>query len=111
MAFEKTERTFYGEETFIENPDKPGEYVVRKTFDRDPIIESCTQIRNEVDQRHRPLRLAMRIPPTVFWQWMKDGTLRDDDYTTVDGGGIAIKPEKLAHCMREYSKLSCMDKL
>jgi hypothetical protein len=111
MAFQQTRKTFYGTETFHEDPDSLGDYVIQKTFDREPVIESCTQIRNEVDQRARPLRLAMRIPPTLFWQWLKDGTLRDDDYTTVNGGGIAIKPEKLAQCMREYSKLACMDKL
>jgi hypothetical protein len=111
MAFKKTRATYYGTETFHEDPDRPGDYVIQKTFDREPIIESCTQIRNEVDQRSNPLRLAMRIPPTLFWQWLKDGTLRDSDYTTVGDGGIAIKPEKLAQCMREYNKLACMDKL
>jgi hypothetical protein len=111
MAFQQTRQTAYGFETFHENPDRPGEYVIQKTFDRDPIIESCTQIRNEVDQRGRELRLAMRIPPTLFWQWLQDGTLTDEDYTSVNGGGIAIKPEKLQQCMREYSKLACMDSL
>jgi hypothetical protein len=97
-------------ETFHEDPDRPGQYIVQKTFDREPIIESCTRIRNELDQRGNELRLAMRVPPTVFWQWIKDGTLGPDDYKE-HNGGIAIEPKKLAQCMREYSALSCMDKL
>lgn len=111
MAFKQTRATHYGAETFHEDPDRPGQYVIQKTFDREPVIESCTQIRNEVDQRGRELRLAMRIPPVMFFQWIKDGTLGPDDYKHVDGGGIAIEPKKLQQCMREYSKLACMDSL
>lgn len=111
MAFQATDRTRYGTRTFHENPDKPGEYVVQKTFDREPIIESCTQIRNEVDQRSRPLRLAMRIPTPMFFEWIRNGTLGPDDYKTLEGGGIAVDERKLASCMREYSALACMDKL
>lgn len=97
-------------ETFHENPDRPGEYVIQKTFDREPIIDSCTYFRNEVDQRGNDLRLAMRVPMTLFFQWIKDGTLGPDDYKE-HNGGIAIEPRKLQQCMREYSALACMDKL
>lgn len=97
-------------ETFHENPDRVGEYVIQTTYDRQPIIDACSYYRNQVDQRGKPLRLAMKVHPTLFWKWIKDGTLGPDDYKEYNGG-IAIEPKKLAQCMREYSALACMDKL
>ena len=107
MAFQATDRTYYGTRTFHENPDKPGEYVIQKTFDRDPIIESCTAIRNEIDQRGSTLKLEARIPVTMFFEWLRTGKIAPDECMDMPNGGIAIDPKKLKALKREFSKLSC----
>ena len=108
MAFKKTRKTFYGTETFHENPDKPGEYVIQKTFDRQPFLDDCARIRAEVNQNGKELRLEMRIPPTVFFEWIRNGKLSPDDYRGMPNGGIAIDPKKLAALKRdEFAGLSC----
>lgn len=107
MAYSKTRTTFYGTETFHENPDKPGEYVIQKTFDRDPIIDRARLLR-QMDEYALPdaPRFAMTIPVTMFFEWLKSGKLADEDYVNLEGGGIAIQPKKLEELKREYSKLA-----
>lgn len=105
MAFKRTEITHYGTETFHENPDRPGEYVIQKTFDRDPIIERARYLRQANEGSKGP-RFAMSIPVTMFYEWMQNGTLKPNDYKDLPGGGIVIDPKKLAQLQREYSKLA-----
>jgi hypothetical protein len=107
VSFKATDPTAYGSRTFHEDPDKPGTYVVQKTFDRDPIIKRATAIRNEIDQRGEDLRLEMIIPVTMFYEWMQSGKLSPDDYRELPSGGIAIDPKKLQAIKREYSLLAC----
>lgn len=107
MAYQKQRKTLYGVETFHENPDRPGEYVIQKTFDRDPIIERAKLLR-EMDEyavKGAP-RFAMSIPVTMFFEWMKSGKLQPEDYVEMEGGGICIDPKKLAELQKEYSKLA-----
>ena len=109
MAFQARDTTDYGAvKTFHEQPDKPGEFIVQTTFDRDPIIESCTRMRNEVDQRSKELRLEMRIPVAMFFEWMKSGKLSEDDTQFMPGGGVAVSPKKLEEMKREFSRLNCV---
>ena len=107
MAFKAIDATAYGSRTFHEDPDRPSTYVVQKTFDREPIIERATAIRNEIDQRGQELRLEMMIPITMFYEWIQSGKLSPDDYKEMPGGGIAIDPKKLQALKREFSMLSC----
>jgi hypothetical protein len=106
MAFKATDKTHYGAKTFHEDPDRPGTYVIQKTFDREPIIEKATAIRNEIDQRGQELRLEMIIPDVLFHEWIRNGKLGPDDYK-MHGKGFAIEPKKLQALKREYSLLSC----
>ncbi|MGL4574042.1 MAG: hypothetical protein ACRCV9_04545 [Burkholderiaceae bacterium] len=105
MAFKKTERTFYGYSTFHENPDKPGEYVIEKTFDRDPIIERAKLLK-ELHGDDKELRFEMSIPHTMFMQWIQSGKISPDEWFEAGNGGIAIEPRKLEQLKREYSRLA-----
>lgn len=106
MAFKAIDPTAYGSRTFHEDPDRPGTYVIQKTFDREPIIERATAIRNEIDQRGQALRLEMIIPDVLFHEWIRNGTLGPDDYR-IHGAGFAVDPKKLQALKREHSLLSC----
>ena len=107
MAFKATDKTDYGTQTFHEDPDRPGTYVIQKTIDPTPILDRAALIRNEIDQRGQPLRLEMSIPITLFYEWMRTGKLAPEDYKEMPGGGIVIDPKKLAALKREMSLLSC----
>jgi hypothetical protein len=109
MGFTAQSPTFYGTETFHENPDSPGEYVIQKTFDREPIIERATRIRNEVDQRGKELRLQMTIPAVLYEEWIRNGKLGPDDHSWLPNGGLFVNPKKLAALRQEYSALNCDD--
>lgn len=104
----RTRITDYGSiEVFHDNPDRPGEYVVEKIFDREPILDECARMRNEVDQRGRELKLEMKIPITLFYQWLRDGTLSPNDCLELPNGGMAIDPRKLERLKREHNLLRC----
>ena len=105
MAFKRTTPTAYGYETFHENPDRPGEYVIQKTFDRDPIIERARYLRQANEGSKGP-RFAISIPVTMFFEWLKNGTISPNDYQEMPGGGIVIDPKKLEQLQREYSRLA-----
>lgn len=107
MGFKATTPTYYGSETFHENPDRPGEYVVQKSFDRDPVIERARVMRQISDASKGPgPRFAMSIPVTMFYEWLRSGKIAPDEYMDMPGGGIAIDPKKLAALQREYSRLA-----
>lgn len=105
MAFTKTRQTYYGTETFHENPDRPGEYVIQKTFDRDPIIERAKLLR-QLHGESKELRFEMSIPSAMFFEWIKSGKISPDDYQELPNGGIAIEPRKLESLKKEYSRLA-----
>lgn len=91
---------------YHENPDSPG-FVLEKVFDREPVIEHCARMRNEVAQRGE-LRKVMSIPVPLFYQLMREGKLGEAAF--VDGSCV-VEPKALPRLMRELPKLTCVDKL
>jgi hypothetical protein len=91
---------------YHENPDSPG-FVLEKIFDREPVLEHCAFMRNEVVQTG-PIRKAMSIPTSMFFQLMREGKLGEHAY--VDGNCV-VEPRALKRLMSEFSRLNCVDKL
>lgn len=92
------------------NPDNTDEVVIEKVFDRDPVLEHCARMRNEVQQTGE-LRLAMEIPVSVFYDLMRKGRISKDRF--LENGGIAVSPEELRALFNDpdLALLRCMDKL
>jgi len=91
------------------NPDKPGEVTLEKEFDREPVIDYCAYMRNEVQQRGG-LRLAMKLPTSLAFKLLQEGKLSGQ---WIEGGGLAVEMSELERLYRdpELSLLRCMDKL
>lgn len=91
------------------NPDKPGEVVLEKEFDRAPVLDHCASMRNEVSQKGE-LRKAMSIPAPVFYKLLQEGKVSGQ---WMDGGGLAISKAELERLFNdpELAYLRCMDKL
>lgn len=92
------------------NPDKPDEVVLEKVFDRQPILDHCARMRNEVQQTGE-LRLAMEIPVSVFYDLMRQGKISKDRF--LENGGIVVTKEELQALFNDpdLALLRCMDKL
>lgn len=91
---------------YHENPDEEG-FVLEKVFDREPVLDHCQYMRNEVKQTGE-LRKVMSVPTPLIFQWMREGKLGEQAF--VDGK-LVIDKQTMTKLMREYSALACVDKL
>lgn len=91
----------------VVNPDSPDELIISKTYDREPVLDFCAKMRNEVNQSGKELRLAAAIPVALFFKLMQEGKI---GAPPDDGGMVAMTSDQLNKLLGdEYAHLKCMD--
>lgn len=94
-----------GVDTFFHETDNG--CVIEKVFDREPVLDHCQYMRNEVPQTGA-LRKVMSVPTPLIFQWLREGKLGEEAF--VDGK-LVVDEKTLAKLFNEYDALRCVDKL
>lgn len=102
-------QTAWSQTYWHHNPDKPGQVTIEKQFDREPVLDHCAAMRNEVTQTGE-LRKAMSIPMPLFFKLLQEGKISGQ---WMEDGGLAIEKSELQRLFNdpELALLRCMDKL